>query len=123
MVQTIQGTASILQTLLSSDATVITDPLSNSVIIVDYARSIASAIGILATLDSQGFTDSVIMVPLKYTTATTIATLLQSLINRSTSNFNIPPLATANNTSSAQYFSSTTRITPEAMNKLSHLNG
>lgn len=106
------GILSIIQALLSSDATLVTDTASNSIIIVDYARSIASTIGILAELDVHEFTDTVSILPLKHTTAKTVVSLLQSLIYGTSTNTpgNVGNLSLG---AASHYFSQKTRMIPE----------
>jgi general secretion pathway protein D len=110
--------SSIIQALLSKDASIITDPSINGIVITDYARNIASVMEIITELDSHGFTDAIDIFPLKHTVAATVSSLFQKLINPSagstTSQFGAPATSSSSNSSQSQYFAKTTRIIPES---------
>ena len=110
------GLTQMIKAILSKDATIVTDPSSNGLVITDFARNIASAMHIVNELDSHGFTDGIDFIQLKHTSADTVARLFQELINS-----NAPQQGqqygaqqqSPGNSSESQYFSKNTRIVAE----------
>lgn len=109
------GITPIIQALLSKDATIVTDPSSNGLIITDFARNIASTMHIINELDSHGFTDAIDFIRLKHTSADTVARLFQELINSNAPQQGGPYGAQPqdSNGTESQYFSKNTRIVAE----------
>ena len=110
----------LLKDTLSNTATVMYENSINGMVITDYARNIRAIMEVVIELDAHGFTDMIEIVPLKYTNATTIATLFKTLISQSTDsasqtggNFGFPSAPIQAPSSSAQYFAQTTRIVPD----------
>lgn len=110
------GLTRMIEAILSKDATIVTDPSSNGLVITDFARNIASAMHIVNELDSHGFTDGIEFIQLKHTSADTVARLFQELINS-----NAPQQGqqygaqqqSPGGSSESQYFSKNTRIVAE----------
>lgn len=109
-----------LKDTLPATATVMYENSVNGMVIIDYARNIKAIMEVVIELDAHGFTDMIEIVPLKYTNATTIATLFKTLISQSADsssqsggNFGFPSAPIQAPASSAQYFAQTTRIVPD----------
>ncbi len=123
------GTASgnALQTFLtdtlSKTFTYMVDPNINGIIMTDYARNIRSIMEIVAEIDSHGFTDSIEIMPLTETDATTITTLLMTqLINSAASSGGQggfggvgfgQPVASQASPSASSYFTPSTKVVAE----------
>ncbi len=111
-----------LQTLLtdtlSKTFTYMVDPSINGIIMTDYSRNIRSIMEIVKEIDSHGFTDSIEIMPLLHTDATTITTLLMTqLINSAASSGGQggfgQPVAAQSTPSASSYFTPTTKVVAE----------
>ncbi len=109
------GIMPLVQSLLSKDATIVTDPGSNGLVITDFARNIAATMFVINELDSHGFTDAIDFVNLKHTSAETVARLFQELINSNSPQrpqYGAQPQGGPED-SASQYFAKNTRIVAE----------
>lgn len=108
---------------LSKTFTYMVDPNINGIIMTDYARNIRSIMEIVKEIDSHGFTDSIEIMPLTHTDATTITTLLMTqLINSASSSSNQggfggggfgQPVASQATPSASSYFTPSTKVVAE----------
>ncbi len=107
---------------LSKTFTYMVDPNSNGIIMTDYARNIRSIMEIVTEIDSHGFTDSIEIMPLTHTDATTITSLLMTqLINSAASSGGQggfgggfgQPVASQAAPSASSYFTPTTKVVAE----------
>ena len=112
-----------LQTLLtdtlSKTFAYLVDPNLNCIIMTDYARNLRSIMEIVTEIDSYGFTDSIEIMPLTHTDATTITSLLMTqLITNSQANSSGgggfgQPVATQAAPSASSYFTPSTKVVAE----------
>lgn len=99
------------------------DPSTNGIIMTDYARNIRSVMEIVREVDSHGFTDSIEIIPLKHTNASTIAALFMNQLINASSNSSSggafgggsggQAVASQATPSSSTYFTNTTKIVAE----------
>ncbi len=114
---------------LSKTFTYMVDPNINGIIMTDYSRNIRSIMEIVKEIDSHGFTDSIEILPLTHTDATTITSLLMTqLINSAASSGGQgggfggggfggggfgQPVASQATPSASSYFTPTTKVVAE----------
>ena len=112
-----------LNDTLSKTFVYMVDPNLNGIIMTDYARNIRAIMEIVTEIDSHGFTDSIEIMPLTHTDATTITSLLMTqLITSSASSGGQggfggagfgQPIASQAAPSASSYFTPTTKVVAE----------
>jgi general secretion pathway protein D len=103
---------------LSKTFVYMVDPNSNGIIMTDYARNIRSIMEIVKEIDSHGFTDSIEIMPLTHTDATTITSLLMTQLITSAASSGGQggfgqPIASQATPSTSSYFTPTTKVVAE----------
>lgn len=101
----------ILKDMLSTNGNFIFDPKSNGIIITDKGSVIGSAMTIINELDLSGSKDTIIVVPLFNSVATTVAELIKSQLVAAAGGAQQPGLLRADyRTESGIYFATNTRV-------------